>query len=519
MHMARSPAGTCWDEGCVTTSAYANGGTDDPRLRDALGTAEHPDIADDTAARVLLADVVRRVSASLHLPSTLDAVAHAVVDSLGFGVAAINLVQDDGDLVVATVAGPADVQELLGARRARDLWDVLMGAAEPWGELRFLRHDNPAQNTPGLLTWTPDFQVGDADDAWHPEDALFAPLWAVDGTLVGVLSVDLPVHGRRPGPRQRELLEQFARQAALAIDHARIYSRMSQSEQLFRAVFDQSPVAIALLDTDGALTRFNPSYAHLVGDQTGDLIGRCQDEWICADDRAAYRDALLEARSGQAPQPIELRFLAAQTRPVWGRLSLVALTNDADSRVLTQVENIDSRKQLELELAHAAMHDALTGLPNRLLLMDRVGQALTRSRRAGEHVAVLYCDLDHFKSVNDTYGHATGDELIQATARRLTSSLREQDTAGRIGGDEFIVVVGQLSDPADAAVLAQRILTSVAQPIDIGGLRLTTTASIGVAISAPGAPSDPDDLLSRADHALYQAKRSGRNRWLLASDG
>ena len=149
-------------------------------------------------------------------------------------------------------------------------------------------------------------------------------------------------------------------------------------------------------------------------------MGRRQDEWIHEDDRVAYEDALVQARSGDAPHPMELRFRSAGRRPVWGRLSLVALTNDTDRRLLTQVENIDGRKQLELELAHAAMHDALTGLPNRLLLTDRLGQALTRSRRAGEHVAVLYCDLDHFKSVNDTYGHATGDELIRVTARRLS---------------------------------------------------------------------------------------------------
>jgi diguanylate cyclase (GGDEF)-like protein/PAS domain S-box-containing protein len=441
------------------------------------------------------------------------------VDYLGFGVAAINLVQDEGDLLVATVAGPSDVRELLGTGRPRALWDVLLAAAEPWGELRFLHHDNPAQDMPGVLSWTPDFQVGDAADAWHPEDALFAPLWAVDGTLVGVLSVDLPVHGRQPGPRQRELLEQFARQAALAIDHARVYSRMSESERLFRAVFDQSPVAIALLDPEGVVARFNPAYAELLGEVAGTLDGRLQAEWIHPDDGTAYATALRQTRAGHLPRPVELRFLTAQGRPVWGRLSLVALTDDtgdAQKRLLTQVENIDERKHLEIELAHAAMHDALTGLPNRVLLMDRLAGALSSSRRAGQQVAVLYCDLDHLKSVNDTHGHAIGDELIRVTARRLSAALREQDTAGRIGGDEFIVVVGHLKEPADAAALADRILTSVAQPNNINGVRLISTGSIGVAISAPDAPSSPDDLLTLADQALYQAKRSGRNRWVAA---
>jgi diguanylate cyclase (GGDEF)-like protein len=121
--------------------------------------------------------------------------------------------------------------------------------------------------------------------------------------------------------------------------------------------------------------------------------------------------------------------------------------------------------------------------------------------------------------VNDTYGHATGDELIRVTAGRLTAALREQDTAGRIGGDEFIVVIGQLTDPADAAALADRILASIAQPIEIDGVCLTTTGSIGMAISAPDISSSPDELLSRADHALYQAKRAGRNRWVATPGG
>src|ERR1700761_5882327 len=176
----------------------------------------------ETQAAELLAQLARRITASLDLRETLQVVAQAVVDQLGFGAAVVNLCQP-GDLCeVAAVAGPDEVgQALLGTRAPMANFRRLLDGCEPWGELRFLDHRKDNGLSRGVAAWSPPGETRDEPDAWHPEDILLAPLYAPDQTLIGVLSVDIPVDGRRPGPARRRLLEQFAAHAALAIEHCR----------------------------------------------------------------------------------------------------------------------------------------------------------------------------------------------------------------------------------------------------------------------------------------------------------
>ena len=168
-------------------------------------------------------------------------------------------------------------------------------------------------------------------------------------------------------------------------------------------------------------------------------------------------------------------------------------------------------RQRTRELHHLALHDALTGLPNRALILDRLEQALARSRREHTQVAVLFLDLDNFKDVNDTLGHAAGDELLVAVASRLTGAIRDKDTVGRLGGDEFVVVADGDSLAAGAEVVADRILDMLATPFEIGAAEapLFVTASIGI---AEGIEVTPDELLRDADIALYEAKAAGKRR-------
>jgi diguanylate cyclase (GGDEF)-like protein len=159
------------------------------------------------------------------------------------------------------------------------------------------------------------------------------------------------------------------------------------------------------------------------------------------------------------------------------------------------------------ELHHMALHDSLTGLPNRALILDRIDQMLARSRREHTLVAVLFLDLDDFKDVNDTYGHAAGDQLLAGVAARLVSAIRQEDTVGRLGGDEFVVLAEGASLAAGAEMVAERILDVLASPFEIGGAPLSMTASIGI---AEGRRASPDELLRDADIALYQAKAAGK---------
>ncbi|HYL71887.1 MAG TPA: GGDEF domain-containing protein, partial [Candidatus Dormibacteraeota bacterium] len=165
----------------------------------------------------------------------------------------------------------------------------------------------------------------------------------------------------------------------------------------------------------------------------------------------------------------------------------------------------------ERELAHQAHHDALTGLPNRVYFRDRVVSALVRSAGTGQHSAVMFMDLDEFKAVNDTYGHATGDRVLSVVAERLKASLRPDDVAARLGGDEFAVLVEHAPDQEHLDAIARRVLQSLREPVHVDGLTLSVPGTIGLAI-AEGDGDNCDELLRRADVAMYAAKREGKDR-------
>jgi diguanylate cyclase (GGDEF)-like protein/PAS domain S-box-containing protein len=192
--------------------------------------------------------------------------------------------------------------------------------------------------------------------------------------------------------------------------------------------------------------------------------------------------------------------------------SVLLSEKGGDLTVLSLVEDITELVEAEERIRHLAHHDALTGLPNRLLLEDRVEQALARARRAHDSVAVMLLDVDNFKTINDTLGHPSGDELIRSIAARVHALVRESDTVARVGGDEFAIVQTELRDLTGAAVLAGKIMSALREPFDLDDWRPVVGASIGIALF----PQDGDSLeslLKHADMALYRAKAEGRNRY------
>lgn len=184
--------------------------------------------------------------------------------------------------------------------------------------------------------------------------------------------------------------------------------------------------------------------------------------------------------------------------------------------VSTQVAAAIARKQMETRLRHVAQHDHLTDLPNRELFHERLQAAIDAARRDGGHLSLLYIDLDLFKQVNDTFGHATGDQLLQAIAQRLRHCVRESDTVGRIGGDEFLVLLNHLYRADHAAAVAEKIRTMLSQPFDLAGVCVTISPSIGIALY-PEHGEDHEQLIRHADAAMYGAKRDGGNRLRMTS--
>ncbi len=178
---------------------------------------------------------------------------------------------------------------------------------------------------------------------------------------------------------------------------------------------------------------------------------------------------------------------------------------------LSIARDITERKALEERLSQAALHDPLTGLPNRALLMDRLEHAVARAHRRKTPLTVLFLDLDDFKAVNDALGHECGDRLLEEVGRRLDSGARSSDTVARLGGDEFVVLLEGIGDEREAALAAARIREELEVPFEVGGRELSVTASIGVAVG-PSSGDGPRELLRNADLAMYRAKGNGKNR-------
>jgi diguanylate cyclase (GGDEF)-like protein/PAS domain S-box-containing protein len=468
-----------------------------------------------TIAARRLASIARRVGFSLNLDETLEAVANAVVEALGFRAAVVNLGAPDGDLHVVAVAGSDDIRRMLiGTHSSRIAWDAMLHASAEWGALRFLSHTAQIPDeADGMQIYVPPLPVPTDEHGgqWHPQDALFAPMFDADGALVGVLSVDDPVDGMLPDADQCALLEAFAVQAALAIERARAHQAVRDSEMLLGRLFDESPVGKALFGPDQTYVRVNRAYCDFLGREPHELIGRRVVE-VCHPDELVDTLALSDEIRGQSGRVVktERRYLHSDGHEVWGRLSLTRIAGAEGDSVLAVIEDITEARAAEAQLRHHALHDSLTGLPNRVLIFDRIEQALARCRRGAGTVGAIVVDVDHFKQVNDSYGHPAGDSLLVAVANRLNSALRDCDTAGRLGGDEFVVVCEELHSAHEVVEIAERIRAAVRMPVQINGTTLLPSISLGCTLT-DGAAS-VDQIVSEADAALYRAKAAGRGR-------
>jgi len=298
----------------------------------------------------------------------------------------------------------------------------------------------------------------------------------------------------------------FRRQARL---------RLQESEAFFRLTFSQAAVGIALLSREGRFLRVNRKLSDIVGYSEIELLQRFFHQVTYPDDLLEDRAIMASLAAGEIGDfQRETRYVRKDGRPVWVALSVSTMREAASGqlRLILAVEDISRRKQAEEALLRMANHDALTGLPNRLLLQDRLAQAVCKAGRAGRQVGVMFIDLDRFKHVNDSLGHEAGDQLIIEIARRLSGSLRESDTVARQGGDEFVVVLDDLGGPEDAALVAQKVLGRLFQPMVLCGEEVFPTGSIGIAMY----PRDGEDcaaLLKAADSAMYGAKAGGGNHY------
>lgn len=286
-------------------------------------------------------------------------------------------------------------------------------------------------------------------------------------------------------------------------------------ERRFRAIFDGAAVGIARVALDGWILEANDALADLVGCGRVELVG-C-DLGTLAQDGGS--DGVSEEFTGLAGGGID-RYEADRPytrrdgKEIWCHVavSLIRDEDDAPDFAIAMFEDITARRAAENELARRAMHDGLTGLPNRDLLLDRLGVALARAEREGPGLAVMFLDLDGFKQVNDENGHDAGDAVLIEVARRFGAALRSADTLARQGGDEFVVLCESIRSRTDADVAAERLVRCLDEPIALpDGTLVRVGVSIGVTLAADRT-RDGDELIRAADTAMYVAKQEGRGR-------
>lgn len=308
------------------------------------------------------------------------------------------------------------------------------------------------------------------------------------------------------------------------------------SERTYRTLFETIPLGIVYQDTRGHIKQANPAALRIFGltlDQLMDSTSIGPTLNAVREDGSAFPAEqypwTLAMRTGQPVNGVVMGLSLAGRGLIWISINATPLFQDGVvSEVYAIFEDITARKSLELQVKQLAFLDPLTGLPNRRLLEDRLAQALAACKRSGSFGAVMVLDLDNFKPLNDTHGHAAGDLLLVAVAGRLNLGLREVDTVARLGGDEFVVIVRELLGRHDGAMqeallIAEKIRTALAEPYTLlpqqsgqpGSITHQCSASIGVAIFGDTS-TDGAEVLMRADQAMYRAKQSGRNRVILA---
>ena len=519
-----------------------------------------------------------RVRTPRELDAALDGIARLIGETLGYRSVVINVHRPAwDDFIASTVHGDDEVRAaLLGTTHSWGEWaPLLVDRFNRRGAQIILGEDSAEVADRVGTTYTPDVAArSDDPDAYDPEDMYLVVMRDNDGDPIGILSVDEPFSGKRPTDDEIDGLVTVAGFAGLAIAQAQEAARVaghraalehlltvsSQIADARSADVVQRAVCSGIRDAlnfervcsfvaghDGhlrptATAGWDPEdpalqIAFTVRDFERIMLPQYEQQgcYLLGHEDAArilelgedgsYRSRL----NGHGPLAWSRHWLVVPMRGLDGMLRGVIWADDPTDRLVPSTPKLQALRLFAdqglaaLEAAdhlertqHLAEHDALTGLPNRTLLLERLRHALSRSLRTDKTIALLFLDLDRFKAINDTWGHEAGDHVLRTIAARIDESLRPFDTVARLGGDEFVVLCEDVEGEQAALEIARRLRASLSRPIDVLGDYVSISASVGVALP-DDAHEDAEELLHAADTAMYRAKRRGLGTSELAS--
>jgi diguanylate cyclase (GGDEF)-like protein/PAS domain S-box-containing protein len=318
----------------------------------------------------------------------------------------------------------------------------------------------------------------------------------------------------------RGALHALATQVSLALESATLAEEVHRraSEERFSSLVQHASDLITVLDADATVVYQSPSIERVLGYAPEDIVGTRFDRLLDRDEKSRLLHLLADgaAYAGSDTEVLEcsLRHRDGTLRQ-FEVLHTNLLQDEAVRGIVLNSRDVSERKAFEEQLAHQAFHDPVTNLANRALFAERVRHAVARSRRENNGLAVIFMDLDDFKTINDSLGHAAGDEVLMEVAKRLATSIRSSDTATRFGGDEFAILLEDIESAQEAADTAERILESLTEPLRLDQKELVVRSSLGISVIEGEAPADADELIRNADAAMYIAKRDGKGGYRL----
>lgn len=440
-------------------------------------------------------------------------------------------VHDEADKILQVVVTFTEISQLMHAEQALQRSQTMMERTESMVHLASFEWDVDAN----IVTWSPQmFRIFGRDptlgtpnlqgqaDLYTPQST--QQLYDVIGKAVAqgtpyeleLMSVQ-PNGEQRPcfvmGFPERDGSGRVVRLAGLVQDITE-RKREDEKTRLAASVFSHAREGITITTASGFIVDINDAFTRITGYSREEAIGQNPRMLKSGRQDEAFYEAMWRDLTGPGHWSGEI-WNRRKNGEVYAQLLTISAVRDAQGNTQHYValfSDITGIKEHQSQLEHIAHFDALTNLPNRVLLADRLQQAMLQAQRGQQQLAVAYLDLDGFKAINDQHGHEAGDHVLVTLAQRMRQALREGDTLARLGGDEFVAVLVDLEDAADSLPLLARLLTAAAQPVQLGNLTMQVSASLGVTYYPQSQDIDADQLLRQADQAMYQAKVAGKNR-------